>query len=131
MTHRTLVLSSIESYLACGNDSPEDIRERDELLLRFPYTVMLEVAFPELDFINRWCWLHFGPMDGECLEKYSEYRSCAEDTPHQHTGKWTSHWFVKTEYDFGFNEWHFSEEADRDLLLTSLPDMNWGEHYPK
>jgi len=92
---------------------------------------MLEVAYPELDFINRWCWRHFGPLDGECTQKCSEYRACADETPHHHAGRWTSYWFAKTDYDFGFNEWYFSEKTDRDLLLANLPEMNWGEHYPK
>jgi hypothetical protein len=34
-----------------------------------------------------------------------------------------SYWFVKTDY--------ISKEGDRDLLLANLPEMNWGENYPK
>ena len=135
MMYRTLVLSSIERYMACDDDSFEERtvqdRERDERLLRFPYPLMLELAFAEMDFANRWCWQHFGPMDGECTQKYSEYRVCSDETPHRHAGRWTTHWFVKTDYNFGFNEWYFSEEADRDLFLASLPKISWGEHYPK
>lgn len=131
----TLKLSSIENYLACEDDSPEErdaaIREREDLLQKFPHSVMLEMAYPELDYAHRWCWQRFGPMDGSCTQKYSEYKACSDETEHRHIGKWTSHWFVKKDYDFGYNEFYFVELADRDLLLAHLSDIHWGEHYPK
>jgi hypothetical protein len=121
--------------MASGYDLPEamadECREREERLLSFPYSVMLELAYTELDFANRWCWQHLGPENGECLQKGSEYRVCTEEMPHCHTGKWTTYWFGKTEYDFGFNEWYFIEQSDRDQFLAILPEINWGEHYPK
>lgn len=92
---------------------------------------MLEMAYPELDYAHRWCWQRFGPMNGLCTQKYSEYKVCSDETEHRHIGKWTSHWFVKTDYDFGFNEFYFSERADCDLLLAHLSEIHWGEHYPK
>ena len=135
MTYRTLLLLSIEKYMACDDDSLEErttqSRQHDDRLILFPYPAMLELAFPEVAFANRWCWRHFGPMDGECSQEYSEYRVCTNEGPHRHVGKWTTHWFAKTDYNFGFNEWYFSEQADRDSFLANLPEMNWGEHYPK
>ena len=135
MTHRTLKLSSIESYLANEEDSPEgrdaEIREREDRLRRFPYSVMLELAYPELDYAHRWCWQRFGPRDGPCRQKDSEYKACLDETEHPHTGKWASYWYVKTDYDFGYNEFYFAGQADRDLFLAHLPDIHWGEHYPK
>ena len=98
---------------------------------RFPYAVMLQVAFPELDFANRWCWTRFGPADGGCTQKDSKYRVCTIDVPHSHSGIWTTHWFVKTDYDFGFNEWYFAKQSHYDLFLDSVPKINWGEKYPK
>lgn len=135
MTLKTLKISSIDSYLACEDDSPEERdfanRQREDRLHQFPYAVMLEMAFPELDYTHRWCWQRFGPMDGSCTQKYSEYKACSDETEHRHNGKWTSHWFVKTDYDFGYNEFYFVEREDRDLLLAHLSDIHWGEHYPK
>lgn len=135
MTHKTLVLSSIEKYLACDEDSRvarmDQNRERDERLCRFPYPVMLQLAYPEADNAIRWCWEHFGPMNGECFQKYSEYRVCFEVAPHCHTGTWTSHWFVKTEYNFGFLEVYFAQKADWNLFLANLNQINWGENYSK
>jgi hypothetical protein len=135
MSHRTVVTSSFDEYLASDDDSIEgrtaEEVDRKERLTRFPFSVMLKVSFPELDFANRWCWQHFGPCDGECTQRYSEYRACDRAEPHSHTGKWTSHWFVKTDYDFGFNEWYFSERADRDLFVASVDKINWGENFPK
>ena len=135
MTHRTLVQSSFEAYVAGAIDSPDFAREetRDRLarLKRFPYSVMLELAFPELDYAERWCSQRFGPMDGECRQHHSEYRICSNDTKHTHTGKWTSHWYEKTDYNFGYCEFYFVELPDRDAFLEELPEFNWGEHYPK
>ena len=135
MILRTVEPSSIEEYLASEDDSLEDraIQEadRNERLSRFPYSVMLKLSFPELDFANRWCWRSFGPSDGECTQRYSEYRVCDRTEPHSHAGKWMSHFFVKTDYDFGFNEWYFAESADRDLFVANVDKINWGEQFPK
>jgi hypothetical protein len=135
MTYQTVKLSSIEKYLANGGDLPEEqaieLRERNERLRLFPHSLMLELAYPELDFAFRWCWLHFGPADGECTQYSSEYRVCTEEKPHRHTGKWTTHWFAKSDYNFGFNEWYFVERADCELFRAFLPEINWGERYLK
>jgi hypothetical protein len=135
MSHPTVEKSSFEEYLASEVDSLEDRAteeaERDERRSRFPHSVMLKVAYPELDFANRWCWRNFGPCDGECTQQDSLYRICVRDEPHSHLGKWTSHWFVKTDYDFGFNEWYFAERADFDLFLASVDSISWGEDFPK
>jgi hypothetical protein len=92
---------------------------------------MLQVSFPEMDFADRWCWQRFGPRDGECIQHGSEYPVCAIEGRHSHTGKWTSHWFAKTDYNFGFNEWYFAEESAREQFLASVSEINWGENFPK
>lgn len=135
MSHRTVVASSFEEYLA-NEDFSTEFRAAEEVdraarLTRFPYSVMLKVSFPELDFANRWCWQHFGPSDGECIQRDAEYRACDRTEPHSHVGKWTSYWLEKTDYDFGFNEWYFAEGADRDLFVANIAKINWGEHYSK
>jgi hypothetical protein len=135
VTHQTAIVSSIEAYLACEDDTPEERAtqnaERNARLLRFPHAVMLQVAFPELDFANRWCWSQFGPADGHCTQKHSQYCACEMDEPHSHSGSWTTHWFVKTEYDFGFNEWYFAKRHQYDQFIAFLPELNWGENFPK
>ncbi len=135
MTHRTVEPSSIEEYLASEDDSLEDRSaqelDRNARLSRFPHSVMLKVSFPELDFANRWCWQNFGPSDGECTQRYSEYRVCNLSMPHSPAGTWMSHFFAKTDYDFGFNEWYFAEIVDRDWFVANVEKINWGEHFPK
>jgi hypothetical protein len=135
MTYRTVELSSFAEYLASEDDPPEEraaqTLERAERLQHFPLSVMLKVSFAELDSTNRWCWQHFGPNDGVCNQVGSEYRVCLQAEPHTHDGKWFSHWYVKTEYNFGFNEWYFAELADQELFLAILPAIDWGENYPK
>ncbi len=129
MCHRTVVLSSFEELVADEGVSVDEMAERSERMVRFPFAVMLKVSFPELDFANRWCWRVFGPGDGECSQEYSRYRACTEDGPHSHNGQWTSHWWVKIDYDFGFNEWYFARSTDHDRFLASVSEINWGEDF--
>ncbi len=135
MSHRTVVLSSFEEYLASDDVSIEkraaEELNRNNRLLRFPYSAMLQVSFPELDFAQRWCWQHFGPCDGECTQRYSEYRACDVDDPHFHVGTWASEWFAKTDYNFGFNEWYFAERGNCERFIANVENLYWGEHYPK
>jgi hypothetical protein len=135
MSYRTVVVSSFEEYLASEDDSVEyraaEEIDRQARLSRFPFSVMLQLSFTELDFANRACWQRLGPSDGECNQPHSEYRMCDRTEPHTHVGKWTWHFFVKTSYDFGFCEWYFAESGDRDWFAANVNEINWGEHYPK
>jgi len=138
MTHCTVKLASYESYLA--DEYAKDVqasyrdleeRERQAMLQKFPHSAVLQLAYAELDYSNRWCWEHFGPSDGECMQSDSEYRTCERVGPHSHEGRWHSRWLAKTDYDFGYNEWYFASAADRADFLEFVPGINWGEHYPK
>ena len=135
MGQRTVEMSSFDEYLACEDDSPaeraEATADRTERLTRFPHSVMLKLSFAELDFAARWCWQNFGPCDGKCWQHESRYRVCDRGEPHSHSGKWTEHWFVKTEYNFGFCEWYFAESADRDRFLANIENIHWGEDFEK
>lgn len=128
MAQRSVVLSSYEEFLASENDHSEE-GARAERLTRFPYSVMLQVAYPELDFANRWCWQQFGPAHGECQQFHSENCACDIKPKHCHLGVWTEVWFAKTDYDFGFNEWYFREKSHLERFLASVPSINWGEDY--
>ena len=140
MTYRTVVISTYDDYLT--SEFPEssanaavvraaDFEERQARLSLFPHSVVLQVAYPELDFANRWCWQQFREADGECLQASSEYSACQLASPHTHEGKWLSYWLAKTDYNFGFNEWCFAQKADHDRFLEFVQFINWGEHYPK
>lgn len=140
MAVRTVVLSSYEAYLnseypperrPTGDDwrSGED-DERNARLELFPYPVMLELSYPEMDFANRWCWQNIGPCDGVCNQSQSEYPACPWGEAHSHNGRWICQWFCKTDYDFGFQEWYFFDNADRLRFLDNVPHINWGEKYP-
>lgn len=135
MNYRTLILSNFEEYLAEGDYSPEvraeEERERNGRLSQFPHTVMLQASYPEIDFANRWCWQQFGPYDGECLDRQSEYRSCGLNDPHSHVGKWMWRFLQKTDYDFGFAEWYFESRHDQECFLANSDALNWGENYPR
>jgi hypothetical protein len=135
MSHRTVVISTFDDYLAEEVESLEERAaekaERAGLLIRFPHAVMLKVSYPELDFADRWCWQRFGPRDGECMQRYSEYPACERTEVHSHSGKWTSHWWVKTDYDFGFNEWYFADSSDRESFAANVKNISFGENYHK
>lgn len=134
---RTVIESSYEEYLndphATEGESPDDLaaerQERQERLAIFPHSVVLQVAFLEMDYANRWCWQHFGPAHGKCLQSHSDYPACDQRDSHSHSGKWVTHWLAKTNYDFGYNEWFFAEKADHDRFIEFIPRINWGEHF--
>lgn len=137
MSFRTVELSDYEAYLAfeypadATESRAADVEVRRAWMVDFPFAVMLLVSFAERDFANRWLWNQFGPAHGECIEHHSEYSACDEPSSHCHLGRWMTYWHVKTEYNFGFNEWYFAREADRDQFLEVVPHLNWGEKYPK
>ncbi|MGC4005709.1 MAG: hypothetical protein QM811_22345 [Pirellulales bacterium] len=135
MNHRTVELSSYANYIADCEMSGEEFHSEDllrqERLSKYPFAVMLMVSFPELDFANRWCWQCFGPADGECMQRYSEYRTCEIAKAHSHDGVWTWHFFKKTDYDFGFTEWYFAKEEHATQFLENIEHINWGEKFPK
>jgi hypothetical protein len=133
--------------------------KRDETLKKFPFTVIVEGCYPEGDFACRWCWRQFGPMHTEeCAESYSEYPGCPlvqateylhhytykdsdgtmkEDSEkqykkpekHAHEGNWTIVWLGKTGYDYGFSEYYFKDEANRDAFIIAVPSFGLGERY--
>lgn len=115
-----------------GSARDEETLERQTILADYPYSVMLQVAVPELDYANRWCWNQFGPAAGECtLQKGSEYAACAEVKPHAHNGSWLVRFLAKTNYNYGFAEWYFVDEPSANSFLSFVPRITWGEHYPE
>jgi hypothetical protein len=127
------ILSSYDEYLKEGYppgsaDAAQwrsvDDEERQARLAAFPFAVMLQVSFKAMDFANCWCWHQFGPADGECLQKDSEYRACHQPGPHSHSGRWATYWYGKTDYIFGYHEWYFAAEADRDRFVEFVQRLN-------
>jgi hypothetical protein len=49
---------------------------------------------------------------------------------HSHDGgNWTTVWLGKTGYDYGFSEYYFLNEVDRDAFVKEVPNMGLGEKY--
>jgi hypothetical protein len=107
-----------------------EIEERKTRLAAFPYSVILQLSYPQMDFATRWCWQQFGPARGECEQSSSEYPACHDKSRHVHDGGWSTYWLAKTDYNFGFNEWLFVQQADRDKFLAFVPNITWGEKFP-
>lgn len=138
MTNRTVISATYEAYLADQYARPVeadavavDRQGRQIRLAQFPHSIVLQVAFPELDFANRWCWQQFGPADGQCYDASSEYRTCSAQVAHSHQGQWTSQWLAKTSYDFGYNEWYFALKEDHQRFIEFIPQIHWGEGWPR
>src|SRR5258706_9988120 len=137
---RTSGLSRYDEYLdevypVSSVDSADaraaDMHERQARLAAFPHCVVLQVSYPELDYANRWCWQQFGPAHGQCLQAGSNYPACEIRESHSHDGRWLTHWLDKVAYDFGYSEWYFAHQEDRDRFLQFVPLINWGENFPK
>lgn len=127
---------------------------REERKKRFPYSVIVECNYPEMDFAIRWTWNWLGPRDGRCHESGSEYPACElvkatetvksgtdqEGNPwsykeyanvpdHAHSGVWSALWLGKTGYDYGYMEFYFSSEADLQKFVDEVPKFTLGENY--
>ena len=102
---------------------------RQRLRERFPHVVLLEGSYPETDFAERRCWQQFGFCDGKCQNYASEYPRYSQPPEHEHVGVWTTMWLGKTGYDYGFMEFYFANESDRDSFLAAVPSLTFGENY--
>ena len=109
MILRTWVRGEFDGYLESqyplrGEGSEvaraEETQDRDTRSADFPHSVLLQASYPEIDYANRWCWQQFGPSDGWCLQRHSEYPACSMNGEHEHKGTWMTHWLAKTDYDF-------------------------------
>ena len=147
--------TSTNAYLEMQHDID---RERTQLLERFPSSTVLEGHYPEHDYAVRWCWQNISPCHGTCSEWHSEYPACplvlttenvehgtlkdrnGKETPwkrisyanpgeHEHEGVWCSIWLGKTDYDYGFREYCFANEIDREQFLSAFPTFTFGEKY--
>lgn len=128
---------------------------RVKTLASFPYTVVCEGSYPEHDVAHRWCWLQFGPVQTEkCYDHHSEYPACPlalatkelasgsnkdgskwaewrykDPGVHAHSGVWATFWHGKTGYDYGYSEYCFQNEADRDRFKDIVETLGLGELY--
>jgi hypothetical protein len=144
------ITPTAEKLEKVADERRQELQQRTERLSDFPYSVVVETSFAEYDFANRWCWQNFGPSHGECEQQSSAYPACplvlaTEDqgphlyglsiqahqkiAPHHHQGCWLVYWYGKTDYDYGFCEYHFANESSRDQFLAAVPTFGWGESY--
>ncbi len=108
---------------------PEAEAERDTWRQRLPYSLVVKLFYPQLDFAERQYRHTFGGCFGECLQRQSEYPSCFEPLPHCHNGRWRARRLAKAGYDFGYCEWLFAEEEACRCLAACVPEIGFGEHY--
>jgi len=153
----SMKLSSYEEFLV--HDKTWNEEARTEALNKFPYTAVVEGCYPANDVAYRWCWQQFGPPEcKQCYDYSSEYPACPmvlaieeyiikksytdkegkvheydyhtrEPEKHGHEGTWTTVWLGKTGYDYGFTEYYFLNESDRDKFIATAPSFDFGENY--
>lgn len=148
-THPDVVQYSLDQY-------PDFDRQRAKLLVRFPYAVVATGFYYEHDYACRWCWQNISPEDGNCSAWQSEYPACplvlateytAQGTwmdkngkilpwerkrytnpgNHVHEGQWSFFWLGKTDYDYGYGEYYFRDESDRENFLVALSTFQTGK----
>ena len=150
---KSLVEKELADFDKCLTTREE---KRNVIKSKFPFTVVLYGAYISHDFAVRWCWRNFGPIDGKCDERGSEFPGCPlvlateylvngwyfdanknkvdweekaykEVEDHDHVGIWKYFWLGKHGYDYGFSEFYFQNESDRDCFLAAIPNFNLGE----
>ena len=123
------------------------ITEREGKLKEFPCALMFEMAWETDEELRKWCWDNIGLYDCESCsdsvyftpgcpvildliaktpkiddnEKYWEGIEDAHDAiEHGFQGIWTSLSFGKTGYDYGFIEYYFKNESDKEKVLSAI-----------
>jgi hypothetical protein len=145
----------VEEHASHQRRWAEAEERRAGILARFPFNVVCEGSYPEHDVAHRWCWQQFGPVQtNKCYDHYSEYPACPlvletrelasgsnkdgsqwaewrykDPGEHRHEGVWTTFWHGKTGYDYGFSEYCFQSEADRDRFKEIAEKLGLGELY--
>ncbi len=97
----------LEEYQTGELDS-DDLNKREQLKTSFPYTVILEAGFLELDSLNEWIKLNFEENSFEWI------------------------FYGKTGYDFGFAEYFGSQESEIKKLKNAIPNIytTYPDSYP-
>lgn len=93
----------LNSYLECvksyGNDwDKEDDIKRQKILKSFPYSYIIEGAYPEYETASKWCLKEFEAKEA----------------------KWTDLWYGKTGYDYGFWEFFFKDKQDAESFKKAI-----------
>lgn len=133
-------------------------KKRQGVSETFPYTTVLVGIYSEHDYAIRWCWLNISPPTGICDNYQSEYPACplvlvtafvehgtikdklGQETPtqwvvykdpgeHEHEGVWCWIWLGKTDYDYGFCEFYFANEVDREQFLAACSTFTWRKEW--
>lgn len=124
------------------------IQEREERLKTFPYFIMFEMAWETDEELSKWCWDNIGLYDCKSCnemawftpgcplmldlikntpknddnEKYwEEIQKAHDDIEHGYEGNWATLSFGKTGYDYGFIEYYFKNEVDKEKVLAEIP----------
>ena len=124
-------------------------QKRLEFAALFPNRAVLEGLYDEHDYAAHWCWRNVSPANGNCCDWQSAYPACPlvlstayvkrwtyrdkdwekvsykDPGKHVHEGTWSSLWLGKTDYDYGFHEYGFANQGDRDRFLAAVPNFNW------
>lgn len=98
-----MILATIEDctqeYKDIGSWNTDEENKRQSELKVFPYSVIVEGDYSEVEMAQDWCSQNIG-------EK----------------GKvWSDIWYGKIDYDYGFQEFFFETEENREKFANSVP----------
>ena len=131
MAQKYITRSSFEAYekrynsLSTDSDHGKTVSlKRATILAKFPFSIMTLTAIDDIDFANFWLWNKFGPCNGSCHQSTSAFKACDVHVYHDHVGSWCCHFFAKTGYDFGFNEWYFDNKPSLILFKKFITKFN-------
>ena len=140
---KSLVEKELADFDKCLTTREE---KRNVIKSKFPFTVVLYGAYISHDFAVRWCWRNFGPIDGKCDERGSEFpgcplvvATCYSIVPKQPLNAMTYHrlhsktevYYMPPQKHYGnptyFHEQHFQQSQLSPLKLAKIEIRNCGE----
>lgn len=133
-----------------NQDQTDSIRsDREKLILNFPYSVLITADYEEINTAKKWCWENFGEVHIDKCDEYSKdspicpiaikAHQLRKEQPiydmdtvvidgvsvtnHSHTGKWSTLWYGKIDYDYGYIEFFFKKEEDRSKFESTVESL--------
>lgn len=128
-------INTIEKCINIGknlNDWEEEYnKERVNILKNFPASIVIEGSLLEIKVAINWCLGRIGNRNTN-FRNYDEgtiggygYSSIKSEREKGRVfnGLWTSLWYLKTDYDYGFFEFFFKDKNSLAAFTLELPNL--------
>ena len=98
--------------------------ERKNSFLMFPYSVIIEGSFSDIDIAEAWCLKQVGKVDiTSDMFFLKNYAGKLEEIKRTKNGLWKIYFYGKTSYDYGFCEFFFREKIDLEKFQKAVPNF--------